>query len=448
MPSIGDAVRFRRTVDRLVRAASANARSHAEDLLRAFDPDMPEGDWRLLREAVVRAFLGDVNLGSDAVASVAAAFYNKCLEGVEGAGTAAADGSSRISPAQAEGTVRRLAGALFRTAADGRRLPPDRKAFLEGVESYASKRTRESANETVERCVERSPNKEIRYQRVPTGAETCTYCAMLASRGAVYRNKAKAGKASHNNCRCMAVPTVRGAVVEGVDQEAWVRTWERFVEIDSMDGLTQEERRALKSVSLTLANPDGAGVADIDVLSEIDTVMKDPMTAFKAERPRSAGTYERTVKKRLEEIGRGCGVSLSGSVGASSKGSVVGATPSPDEVGLALIYGLHGARGTIVFNPEINSSVPDARTPEGYLEIKDVASVRKIYKRLADARRKMTSVGAKRRSVVLGVSNMAASRKEVLERVRPFLADGTFDDVLVVWNRCGSERSLLEATAK
>ena len=214
-----------------------------------------------------------------------------------------------------------------------------------------------------------------------------------------------------------------------------------------MDGLTDEERGVLKSVALTLANPDWAGVAYIDVLSNLGVLMQEPMATFISEKPRLAGTYERAIKKRLEEIGRGCGVSLSGSVGASSKGFVVGATPSPDEVGLALIYGLR-EKGPIVFNPEINSNVPDARLPNGYLEIKDVTSVRKIYKRLADARRKMTSVRAKRRSVVLGVSDMDVSRKEIVEKVLPFLDDGTFDDVLVVWNHCGSERSLLKATAK
>lgn len=49
------------------------------------------------------------------------------------------------------------------------------------------------------------------WARVPTGAETCAFCRMLGSRGAVYRTKERAGdgKSYHGHCDC--VPTlVRG----------------------------------------------------------------------------------------------------------------------------------------------------------------------------------------------------------------------------------------------
>lgn len=52
--------------------------------------------------------------------------------------------------------------------------------------------------------------------------------------------------------------------------------------------------------------------------------------------------------------------------------------------------------------------------------------------RPADARKKMNAAEAKRRSVALDVSDMAISREEIVEKVRPFLDDGTFDAMTVV----------------
>lgn len=52
------------------------------------------------------------------------------------------------------------------------------------------------------------------WARVPSGAETCAFCRMLASRGGVYATQALAGdkrygKAYHGDCDCVAV-LVRG----------------------------------------------------------------------------------------------------------------------------------------------------------------------------------------------------------------------------------------------
>lgn len=53
----------------------------------------------------------------------------------------------------------------------------------------------------------------LRFARVPTGAKTCAFCRMLASRGAVYLSRQSAsthsGAAYHGHCSCVPVP-VRG----------------------------------------------------------------------------------------------------------------------------------------------------------------------------------------------------------------------------------------------
>lgn len=52
------------------------------------------------------------------------------------------------------------------------------------------------------------------WARVPTGAETCAFCLMLASRGGVYHTRELArlgtsGKKYHGDCDCQPVPILR-----------------------------------------------------------------------------------------------------------------------------------------------------------------------------------------------------------------------------------------------
>lgn len=61
-----------------------------------------------------------------------------------------------------------------------------------------------------------------RWARQLTGAENCGFCAMLASRGAVYGSDDKARFTAHDNCDCTAT-IVTGDDYEGVDQAAALR---------------------------------------------------------------------------------------------------------------------------------------------------------------------------------------------------------------------------------
>lgn len=66
----------------------------------------------------------------------------------------------------------------------------------------------------------------VAWARVPQGAETCSFCLTMASRGAVYRTRAEAGdrfsgKEFHGFCDCAVVP-LRGPgdYPEGYDPDA------------------------------------------------------------------------------------------------------------------------------------------------------------------------------------------------------------------------------------
>lgn len=66
----------------------------------------------------------------------------------------------------------------------------------------------------------------IAWARVPTGAKTCAFCRLLASRGAVYQtrssaSRAESGRAYHGDCDCMVVPVRdKRDYPEGYDPDA------------------------------------------------------------------------------------------------------------------------------------------------------------------------------------------------------------------------------------
>lgn len=70
-----------------------------------------------------------------------------------------------------------------------------------------------------------------KWARVPTGAETCTFCLMLASRGFVYSSAQTAGSDGHYhpNCDCRIVPGFDGMYVEGYDPDALYEEWKNKI---------------------------------------------------------------------------------------------------------------------------------------------------------------------------------------------------------------------------
>lgn len=83
--------------------------------------------------------------------------------------------------------------------------------------------TKKAAGETVMQNA-RADRRKPRFARVPSGAETCQFCIMLASRGPVYWTNETAGEENHYhaNCDCRIVP-VWGSVAVRTENGAIVR---------------------------------------------------------------------------------------------------------------------------------------------------------------------------------------------------------------------------------
>ena len=132
-------------------------------------------------------------------------------------------------------------------------------AFAKACGEFARNDAFRSLNETISANVGRDKDKGVRFARVPTGLETCTFCLMLASRGAVYHTRKTAGefKHFHRRCDCKIVPGFGddpdAELVEGVRPKELHKLYKQFRDIDETEGLSAAEKDVLKRKALNLA---------------------------------------------------------------------------------------------------------------------------------------------------------------------------------------------------
>ena len=68
--------------------------------------------------------------------------------------------------------------------------------------------------------------KAIAWARITSG-QPCAFCAMLASRGAVFKTEQSAGFKAHNHCACTAMPVFKKADARTPQSAALYDAWKR-----------------------------------------------------------------------------------------------------------------------------------------------------------------------------------------------------------------------------
>lgn len=153
----------------------------------------------------VRAFLERVmpdlieTYGSTA-ALLAADYYDETTNMFGNARPAVLDDS--ITAGQVQASSRWAIDPLF-----GESDPAQAWANIQQVVDRLVKQT---ARNTIHQACERDG---VAYARVPSGSETCAFCLMLASRGAVYWSEESAGgdgNKYHGQCDCVPTPMMPG----------------------------------------------------------------------------------------------------------------------------------------------------------------------------------------------------------------------------------------------
>jgi hypothetical protein len=178
------------------RQANAGLSKLVRDLLESFfrslDLSRPEDARDALLEytPVLVAQYGDV------AATLAAEFYDelRASSGAAGRFTALTAASVAAGPVQAK--VRFLAGHLWTPTPD---------LMLGGLQTATDKYVKQPGRDTIAKNARR---EGVRWARVPSGAKTCAWCLMLASRDAVYSSKVSAGgEGNHYHGDCDCIPT-------------------------------------------------------------------------------------------------------------------------------------------------------------------------------------------------------------------------------------------------
>lgn len=219
------------TLSRMERAAADYVRRR----VGAYMASYPEAGVADVRDFAIGVIDDAVGAYGDAASTAAADLYDELAEASPKTLPTAAVDTSDVS-GYVDKEVRYQAGKLVDGAPS---------AFAAAVAACASDQVSRRANATMARNAQRDG---IRYARVPMGGETCTFCAMLASRGFVYHSAKSAGEGAHwhRNCRCKVVPETAG-VVEGYDPGDWYGRWQEMRAIDADPGMSGEAERAAKA---------------------------------------------------------------------------------------------------------------------------------------------------------------------------------------------------------
>lgn len=229
--------------NRAVEAIAAEAEEAVASSVLEWCRGHPDAMVAECRSYAIRCMEGMVQAYDEAAATLAARWYDGVAEG-EG---------MNLRPAITSVTY---SGKLVADAAryQARKLAAgDVEGFAASCGELARNDALKSVNQTVIANCGRDRREGVRFARVPTGLETCTFCLMLASRGAVYHTRESAGEFSHyhRRCDCKVVPGFAddpmAELVEGHSPREAREQWLELKRIDESKDITAFEKEMLKN---------------------------------------------------------------------------------------------------------------------------------------------------------------------------------------------------------
>lgn len=400
-------------VSQQVNALSADAQARVLRVLESIE--WTPGNIAECREIIVQALRAIMPTYTDAAAQAGADLYDAVRAAAvgEAMGTAAISG---YEPDATEGAVRAFVDHIVKEG--------DVERFNREVLDRVDYDIRCAENVSVAENAALDPLKP-RFARVPTGADTCKFCLMLASRGFVYTSREAASHA-HVNCDCRVVQGYDGMEVEGYDPEAYLEMWRKSEELkDAKVPLAQ--RDAIMAAMRDRLIPQYA-IDPSELAGIYQRGMESAWSAFKNTGKTRDG-YETTVATYLEDIGEASGVAMSGTYRANSHGTFIFAEPDGYEIWAATK--LFGYESTVDFLPSDRSLYPDARIDGGYAEIKTPSSAGKTARRLKHAARQLSVVDGDVKRVYLSALRVD-DENTMRATAQRFVDDGTFDSLFLI----------------
>lgn len=197
----------RRRVGRLADLTAADAEPH----LRSFDSADIDGWW----QRVANLILSVVTAGFDVAGALAGDYLaqHAAIEGVSLDPVTAEVDVARVIAAMQAQTVARAKKQI----GDGQDSDTVRRLLLRRGTGTVRRLTAAGSRETILETFDQRP-VIVGYRRV-TASDACSFCLMLAGRGAVYRSQQAAsgvagrprgtrrvGQSYHDHCRCTVEP--------------------------------------------------------------------------------------------------------------------------------------------------------------------------------------------------------------------------------------------------
>lgn len=306
-------------------------------------------------------------------------------------------------------------------------------AFARACGEFARNDAFRSLNETIIANVGRDRDEGAMFARVPTGTETCTFCLMLASRGAVYHTRKTAGewRHFHRGCDCKVVPSFEddpeAELVQGVKPRELYELYKQFKEIESYK-LPRAQEDALKAARADAAG-DGVfsrATSDSELAAYFDAGVKDAVKRFR--KSKTVNSYDATVNAYLSLLGDAYGIELAGERYVNSKGRCNGADPNGEEL-WAIVR--HGEPGKFLYATTERKRA-DFETSSCLIEIKTPRSEAKINSLLVNASKKFYSDDKKERQALLSLLRIPSAADIAADAAKRFVDDGTFSKVNIV----------------
>ena len=244
-------------------------------------------------------------------------FAKTTMEGLSQVyGEAAASLAAEWYDIQAESEGKKLPVAITETTYDAEQVKKvahyqarklidgDIAGFLDSCGEYIENNVKQSLNDTILANVKRDG---VRFARVTTGAETCSFCYMLSSRGAVYHSRKTAGEQNHyhRRCDCKIVPgfsnNTHDEIVEGYDPRGMQN---RMAMIEQQTGLKFGSSSDMSALSREMKLRNAQWLMN-GATPKFDSYESAEVKAFKYQNKQSTEQHKKELKtaERIAEYG-------------------------------------------------------------------------------------------------------------------------------------------------
>ena len=245
--------RYRKEVD----TAADSAGSYVLDAMEAFLHVYPDADTAAMRNLVIEILQTSLPNFCDAAATLSADLFDEIAESL------GIDVETQLYDTIDYDKVEQKVRYFAKFLNDG-----DTERFKREVTDVTRYYVKRSAFENMR---ENCKGQKIKWARVPSGFETCSFCFMLASRGFVYGSEKLAkiaqrtGDTYHTNCDCIIIPGFEDEYgnprvkIDGYDPEAMYQNWLKCAEtvsVDTSDGVRKWTEDDVKAVMKEVATRD------------------------------------------------------------------------------------------------------------------------------------------------------------------------------------------------